>query len=222
MAKILSFAEDARHALEHGVDTLADTVKVTLGPRGPQRRPGQEVRRADDHQRRRDHRQGDRARPTRTRTSAPSWSRRSRPRPTTSPATAPPPRPCWPRRWSARACATSPPAPTRPALKRGIDAAVEARQRARWTRPPRRSTASKAIAHVATISAQDATIGDADRRGDGPRSASDGVITVEEGSDADDRARVHRGHAVRQGLHLARTSSPTPRPARPSSTTRTC
>src|SRR4051812_7649472 len=34
MAKILSFNEDARRALERGVDKLADTVKVTLGPRG--------------------------------------------------------------------------------------------------------------------------------------------------------------------------------------------
>jgi chaperonin GroEL len=34
MAKILSFSDDARHLLEHGVDRLADTVKVTLGPRG--------------------------------------------------------------------------------------------------------------------------------------------------------------------------------------------
>ena len=34
MAKILSFSDDARHLLEHGVDTLTDTVKVTLGPRG--------------------------------------------------------------------------------------------------------------------------------------------------------------------------------------------
>src|ERR1044071_5538381 len=34
MAKILSFSDDARHLLEHGANTLADTVKVTLGPRG--------------------------------------------------------------------------------------------------------------------------------------------------------------------------------------------
>jgi chaperonin GroEL len=34
MAKILSFSSDARHLLEHGVDALADAVKVTLGPRG--------------------------------------------------------------------------------------------------------------------------------------------------------------------------------------------
>src|SRR3954467_9976104 len=34
MAKIILFNEDARRALERGVDKLADTVKVTLGPRG--------------------------------------------------------------------------------------------------------------------------------------------------------------------------------------------
>src|SRR5689334_1801852 len=34
MAKMLSFDEEARRALERGVDKLANTVKVTLGPRG--------------------------------------------------------------------------------------------------------------------------------------------------------------------------------------------
>ena len=34
MAKSLEFNEDARRALERGVDKLADAVKVTLGPRG--------------------------------------------------------------------------------------------------------------------------------------------------------------------------------------------
>src|SRR4051795_12382116 len=34
MAKIIKFNEDARRALERGVDQLADAVKVTLGPRG--------------------------------------------------------------------------------------------------------------------------------------------------------------------------------------------
>ncbi len=34
MAKILEFEEDARRSLERGVDKLANTVKVTLGPRG--------------------------------------------------------------------------------------------------------------------------------------------------------------------------------------------
>src|SRR5512137_2767083 len=34
MAKILEFDEDARRSLERGVNALADTVKVTLGPKG--------------------------------------------------------------------------------------------------------------------------------------------------------------------------------------------
>ena len=34
MAKLLKFDEDARRSLEAGVNRLADTVKVTLGPRG--------------------------------------------------------------------------------------------------------------------------------------------------------------------------------------------
>ena len=34
MAKQILFGEEARHALQNGVDRLADTVKVTLGPKG--------------------------------------------------------------------------------------------------------------------------------------------------------------------------------------------
>ena len=34
MPKILQFDEDARRSLERGVDVLANTVKVTLGPKG--------------------------------------------------------------------------------------------------------------------------------------------------------------------------------------------
>src|SRR5687767_4605618 len=34
MPKILEFDEHARRSLERGVDKLADTVKVTLGPKG--------------------------------------------------------------------------------------------------------------------------------------------------------------------------------------------
>ncbi len=34
MSKILAFNEDARHALERGVDQLANAVRVTLGPKG--------------------------------------------------------------------------------------------------------------------------------------------------------------------------------------------
>jgi chaperonin GroEL len=34
MAKQLKYNEDARRALERGVNHLADTVKITLGPKG--------------------------------------------------------------------------------------------------------------------------------------------------------------------------------------------
>ena len=54
--KELKYDADARKALEAGVDAVANAVKVTLGPQGPLRRPRQEVRRPDDHQRRRHHR----------------------------------------------------------------------------------------------------------------------------------------------------------------------
>ena len=44
MAKMLSYGEEARQALERGVDKLANTVKVTLGPQGPQRGPVESLR----------------------------------------------------------------------------------------------------------------------------------------------------------------------------------
>ena len=34
MAKIICYGEEARHALERGVNQLADTVKITMGPQG--------------------------------------------------------------------------------------------------------------------------------------------------------------------------------------------
>ena len=34
MAKIVSFGEESRRALEKGVNALADAVRVTLGPKG--------------------------------------------------------------------------------------------------------------------------------------------------------------------------------------------
>ena len=34
MAKQIKYGEEARRALENGVNALADTVKITLGPKG--------------------------------------------------------------------------------------------------------------------------------------------------------------------------------------------
>ncbi len=57
MPKILEFDEHARRALERGVDKLANTVKVTLGPpKGRYVVLDKKWGRADHHQRRRDRR----------------------------------------------------------------------------------------------------------------------------------------------------------------------
>ena len=34
MSKIISYGEDARRSIERGINQLADTVKITLGPKG--------------------------------------------------------------------------------------------------------------------------------------------------------------------------------------------
>lgn len=34
MAKIVSFDENSRRSLERGINSLADAVKITLGPKG--------------------------------------------------------------------------------------------------------------------------------------------------------------------------------------------
>lgn len=34
MAKQIAYGEDARKSLKSGIDQLADTVKITLGPKG--------------------------------------------------------------------------------------------------------------------------------------------------------------------------------------------
>jgi chaperonin GroEL len=35
MAKLLCYGEEARQKMERGVNQLANTVKITLGPKGP-------------------------------------------------------------------------------------------------------------------------------------------------------------------------------------------
>ena len=59
MAKELRFGAEARDLLLAGVDKLADAVKSTLGPEGPQRDPREDHRLAGGHQRRRDDRARD-------------------------------------------------------------------------------------------------------------------------------------------------------------------
>ena len=102
MAKILAFNEEARKSLKVGIDTLANAVKTTLGPKGRNvaldkkfgaptvTHDGVTVAKEIEL-------------PTRSRTWARSSSRKPPPRPTTSPVTAPPPPPSWRRPSSTRA-----------------------------------------------------------------------------------------------------------------------
>lgn len=52
MANDIKFGEDARKALQSGLDQLANTVKVTLGPKGRNVVLDQEIRRSAYHKRR--------------------------------------------------------------------------------------------------------------------------------------------------------------------------
>ena len=61
MAKDIIYGEEARKSLQAGIDKLADTVKITLGPKGRNVVLDKKVRRSPYHKRRRYHRQGDRA-----------------------------------------------------------------------------------------------------------------------------------------------------------------
>ena len=101
MPKILEFDDAARRSLERGVNALADTVRVTLGPKGRNvvldKAWGSPTITNDGVTIARDIELTDPYENL-----GAQLVRRSQPRPTTSPVTAPRPRPCWPRRWSAR------------------------------------------------------------------------------------------------------------------------
>ena len=49
MAKQIIFGEDVRHSLKKGIDTLAEAVRVTLGPKGHCVASGQEMGRTFRH-----------------------------------------------------------------------------------------------------------------------------------------------------------------------------
>ena len=60
MAKEIKYGAEARSALETGVNKLADTVRVTLGPKGRNVVLDKSFGAPFDHQRRSDHRKRDR------------------------------------------------------------------------------------------------------------------------------------------------------------------
>ena len=61
MAKEIVFGEEARKSLQAGIDKLANTVKITMGPKGRNVVLDEKVRFSAHHQRWCDHCQGDRA-----------------------------------------------------------------------------------------------------------------------------------------------------------------
>jgi chaperonin GroEL (HSP60 family) len=102
MAKQILHGEDSRQAILRGVNTLADAVKVTLGPKGRnvviEKKFGSPTITKDGVTVAKEIELA-----MRLRMSAHSWSRKLLRRPPTLPATAPPPQPFWPRPSSAKA-----------------------------------------------------------------------------------------------------------------------
>jgi chaperonin GroEL (HSP60 family) len=101
-AKDVKFGDDARVRMVRGINVLANAVKVTLGPRGRNvlldkafgaptvTKDGVSVAKEIELE-------------DKFENMGARWSRKSPPRPPTSPVMAPPPPPCWPRRSFAKA-----------------------------------------------------------------------------------------------------------------------
>ena len=102
MAKMIAFDEEARRALERGMNVLADAVKVTLGPKGRnvvlERSFGAPTVTKDGVSVAKEIELKDKLQ-----NMGAQMSRKLLPRPATSPVTAPPRPPCWRNRSSAKA-----------------------------------------------------------------------------------------------------------------------
>ncbi|RZU52021.1 chaperonin GroEL [Krasilnikovia cinnamomea] len=197
MAKILSFSDDARHLLEHGVNTLADTVKVTLGPRGRNvvldKKFGaptitndgvtiaKEIELSDPYQ----NLGAQLVKEVATKTNDVAGDGT-----TTATVLAQ----ALVREGLRNVTAGANPI----ALKRGMDAAAEAVSKALLDKAVAVAD-HKAIANVATISAQDATIGELIAQAM-DRVGRDGVITVEEGSALSTELEVTEGLQFDKGF----------------------
>ncbi|HEY7223595.1 MAG TPA: chaperonin GroEL [Micromonosporaceae bacterium] len=179
MAKILSFSDDARHLLEHGVNALADAVKVTLGPRGRNvvldkkfgaptiTNDGVTIAKEIELSNPYENIGAQLVKEVATKTNDVAGDGT-----TTATVLAQ----AMVREGLRNVAAGADPI----SLKRGIDAAVTHVSEALLAKATNVKTRAE-ISHVATISAQDSTIGDliADAM---ERVGRDGVITVEEGS----------------------------------------
>ena len=201
MPKIIAFDEEARRGLEAGMNKLADAVRVTLGPKGRnvvlEKKWGaptitkdgvsvaKEIELEDPYEKigaelvkevakKTDDVAGDGT----TTATVLAWA--------------------MVREGLRNVAAGANPM----SLKQGIEAAVEAAVASLTTQSKDVEDKSQ-IAQVASISANnDPEIGEliADAI---DKVGKDGVVTVEESQHLRHGARVHRGHALRQGLHLA-------------------
>ena len=203
-AKEIHFRREAlARASLAGVNTLADAVKVTLGPARPQRRHREVVGRSHGHQGRRHRRQGDRAREqVREHGRADGQGgrvqdlrrrrRRHHHRDRARAGDLPRGRQAGRRRRT-----------TRWSIKRGIDAAVEAiidelkkhveaDQGQEGDRAGRHHLAPTATTTIGNMIAEAME-----------KVGKEGVITVEEAKSMETHARRRRGHAVRPRLPLA-------------------
>ncbi|BCB81459.1 chaperonin GroEL [Phytohabitans flavus] len=197
MAKILSFSDNARHQLEHGVNALADAVKVTLGPRGRNvvldKRFGaptitndgvtiaKEIELTNPYQ----NLGAQLVKEVATKTNDVAGDGT-----TTATVLAQ----AMVREGLRNVAAGANPA----GLKRGIDAAAEAVSKALLGKAIEVAD-KQSIAHVATISAQDATIGDLIAEAM-EKVGRDGVITVEEGSTLATELEVTEGLQFDKGF----------------------
>jgi len=196
MAKILSFSDDARKGLERGVDALADVVKITLGPKGRNvvldKKFGsptitndgvtiaREVELTDPYE----NLGAQLAKEVATKTNDVAGDGT-----TTATVLAQ----ALVREGLRNVAAGANPI----AVRRGIQAAVDAVNTALLEKAiPVESKQS--IAHVATISAQDATIGDL-IAGAMDVVGTDGVITVEESSAMETELEVTEGLQIDKG-----------------------
>jgi chaperonin GroEL len=197
MAKILSFSDDARHQLEHGVNALADAVKVTLGPRGRNvvldKKFGpptitndgvtiaKEIELANPHE----NLGAQLVKEVATKTNDVAGDGT-----TTATVLAQ----AMVREGLRNVAAGANPT----GLKRGMDRAVEAVSQALLDRAAEVSS-REAIANVATISAQDPAIGDLIAESMS-KVGRDGVITVEEGSTLATELEVTEGLQFDKGF----------------------
>ncbi|MGC1212302.1 MAG: chaperonin GroEL, partial [Micromonospora sp.] len=197
MAKILSFSDDARHLLEHGVNALADAVKVTLGPRGRNvvldkkfgpptiTNDGVTIAKEIELSNPYENLGAQLVKEVATKTNDIAGDGT-----TTATVLAQ----AMVREGLRNVAAGANPT----GLKRGMDAAVEAVSKALLDKAAA-VTGKESVSHVATISAQDASIGDLIGEAM-EKVGQDGVITVEEGSTLATELEVTEGLQFDKGF----------------------